>query len=152
MRVSKTGLFQRLTLSKDRPGAGEVTSIVTLRSTDHFGDHHHHDQGSFVIYRNGLLAVDPPVYRKVRGPQQPTEVHNTLNTHRVSMSYRAKATLKLVHLIEVGDGSAPGLAGDAAVRELERSIEMTLDGAMFLFSTQPPFAVEAPKANALNRN
>jgi len=24
------------------------------------------------------LAVDPPVYQKVRGPQQPTEVHNTL--------------------------------------------------------------------------
>ncbi len=24
------------------------------------------------------MAVDPPVYQKVRGPQQPTEVHNTL--------------------------------------------------------------------------
>jgi len=31
-----------------------------------------------MIYRQGLLAVDPPVYRKVAGPQQPTEVHNTL--------------------------------------------------------------------------
>jgi hypothetical protein len=53
-------------------------TIVTLRATDHFGDHHHYDQGSFIIYRHGLLAVDPPVYRQVRGPQQPTEVHNTL--------------------------------------------------------------------------
>ena len=53
-------------------------TIVTFRATDHYGDHNHHDQGSFLIYRKGLLAVDPPVYRKVRGPQEPTGVHNTL--------------------------------------------------------------------------
>lgn len=53
-------------------------TIVALRSTDHFGDHNHYDQGSFTIYRQGLLAVDPPVYRQVRGPQQTTEHHNTL--------------------------------------------------------------------------
>ena len=53
-------------------------TIVTFRSTDHYGDHNHHDQGSFIIYREGLLAVDPPVYQKVRGPQEPTAVHNTL--------------------------------------------------------------------------
>jgi hypothetical protein len=52
--------------------------VVAFRCTDHFGDHHHYDQGSFMIWRNGLLAVDPPVYRKVRGPQQLTEHHNTL--------------------------------------------------------------------------
>ncbi len=61
-----------------RSGWDDDATIVTLRATDHFGDHHHYDQGSFMIYRHGLLAVDPPVYRKVRGPQQPTEVHNTL--------------------------------------------------------------------------
>jgi hypothetical protein len=53
-------------------------TIVAFRSTDHYGDHNHHDQGSFLIYRQGLLAVDPPIYRKVRGPQEPTAVHNTL--------------------------------------------------------------------------
>jgi hypothetical protein len=56
----------------------EDGTIVTFRSTDHYGDHNHHDQGSFILYRRGLLAVDPPVYRKVRGPQEPTAVHNTL--------------------------------------------------------------------------
>jgi hypothetical protein len=61
-----------------RSGWDEGATIVTFRCTDHFGDHHHYDQGSFLIYRNGLLAVDPPVYRTVRGPQQPTQVHNTL--------------------------------------------------------------------------
>ena len=61
-----------------RSGWDDGATILTLRSTDHFGDHHHYDQGSFMIYRNGLLAVDPPVYRKVAGPQQPTAVHNTL--------------------------------------------------------------------------
>jgi len=53
-------------------------TIVAFRSTDHYGDHNHHDQGAFLIYRKGLLAVDPPVYRKVRGPQESTAVHNTL--------------------------------------------------------------------------
>ncbi len=53
-------------------------TIVGFRCADHFGDHHHYDQGSFLIYRRGLLAVDPPVYRKVAGPQQKTENHNTL--------------------------------------------------------------------------
>ncbi len=56
----------------------DEATVVTFRSTDHFGDHHHYDQGSFMIYREGLLAVDPPVYQKTRGPQQKTEYHNTL--------------------------------------------------------------------------
>lgn len=53
-------------------------TVVSFGCKDHFGDHHHYDQGGFMIFRNGLLAVDPPVYRKVAGPQQPTAVHNTL--------------------------------------------------------------------------
>ena len=56
----------------------DTATIVAFRCTNHFGDHHHYDQGSFLIWHNGLLAVDPPVYRKVRGPQQLTENHNTL--------------------------------------------------------------------------
>jgi len=61
-----------------RSGWRDDSTIVAFRCTDHYGDHNHHDQGSFLIYRQGLLAVDPPVYRKVRGPQEPTSVHNTL--------------------------------------------------------------------------
>ena len=57
---------------------GDNATVVSLGCQDHFGDHHHYDQGGFMIYRNGLLAVDPPVYNKVAGPQQPTSVHNTL--------------------------------------------------------------------------
>jgi len=61
-----------------RSGWGDGDTVVAFTATDHFGDHHHYDQGSFIIYRNGLLAVDPPVYRKIRGPQQRTEHHSTL--------------------------------------------------------------------------
>ncbi|MBN1420655.1 MAG: heparinase II/III family protein [Planctomycetes bacterium] len=61
-----------------RSGWDDGGTIVAFTVTDHFGDHHHYDQGSFVIYRNGLLAVDPPVYRRIRGPQQRTDNHNTL--------------------------------------------------------------------------
>ena len=61
-----------------RSGWDDGDTVIAFACTDHFGDHHHYDQGSFLIYRNGLLAVDPPVYRKIRGPQQKTEHHNTL--------------------------------------------------------------------------
>jgi len=61
-----------------RSGWDDGATVVSFGCKDHYGDHHHYDQGGFMIYRNGLLAVDPPVYRKVRGPQQPTSLHNTL--------------------------------------------------------------------------
>ena len=56
----------------------DTATVVALTCTDHLGDHHHYDQGGLTIYRQGLLAVDPPVYHRVRGPQQKTENHNTL--------------------------------------------------------------------------
>ncbi|MFO8012148.1 MAG: heparinase II/III family protein, partial [Phycisphaerae bacterium] len=61
-----------------RSGWGDGDTVVAFTCSDHFGDHHHYDQGSFIVYRHGLLAVDPPVYRKIRGPQQRTENHSTL--------------------------------------------------------------------------
>jgi hypothetical protein len=270
-----------------RSGWEDGATIVTFRATDHFGDHHHYDQGSFMVYRNGLLAVDPPVYRQVRGPQQRTDVHNTLllggqgqrpvrgqwfktvedfqknlqggrqletgdvlfskeagtwaavagqfaqaysggqvqscvrqmlfvrpgkilvvdqlappangrlpevqwllqvpqspviedrnfstsngrswlrcralspggsgpsveptpvNTHRVSLSYQADGPLKLVHLLEVGDDPQPAKPPQAAVRTSARGLEVTLDGATFLFLDRPPFSVEAAVAEVL---
>ena len=61
-----------------RSGWDENATVVAFGCKDHYGDHNHYDQGGFCIYRNGLLAVDPPVYNRVNGPQQPTDVHNTL--------------------------------------------------------------------------
>lgn len=61
-----------------RSGWDDGATVVALTCTDHLGDHHHYDQGGLMVYRHGLLAVDPPVYRHVRGPQQKTENHNTL--------------------------------------------------------------------------
>jgi hypothetical protein len=61
-----------------RSGWGDGDTIVGFRCADFLGNHHHYDQGGFWLYRRGLLAVDPPVYRTVGGPQQPTDVHNAL--------------------------------------------------------------------------
>ena len=61
-----------------RSGWNDGATVVALRSTDHFGDHNHFDQGSFMIWRQGWLAIDPRVYKKVAGPQQASEHHNTL--------------------------------------------------------------------------
>ena len=59
-------------------------TLVAFGVKDHYGDHNHYDQGQFTIYRNTILAVDPPVYNSTRGPQQPSDVHNTLliNGHK----------------------------------------------------------------------
>jgi len=61
-----------------RSGWDDGATVVGFGCKDHYGDHNHYDQGGFMIYRNALLAVDPPVYKRIRGPQQPTDVHNTL--------------------------------------------------------------------------
>jgi hypothetical protein len=53
-------------------------TMIAFRCTDHFGDHNHFDQGSFTVYRDGELALDPRHYKKVRGPQQATRGHSTL--------------------------------------------------------------------------
>lgn len=53
-------------------------TVVGFRCTDFYGQHHHLDQGSFVIYRNGWLALDAGTYQRVAGPQMKTDAHNTL--------------------------------------------------------------------------
>jgi hypothetical protein len=53
-------------------------TVVGFRCTDYFGQHLHLDQGSFVIFRNGLLALDAGTYQRVGGEQAGTDAHNTL--------------------------------------------------------------------------
>ena len=61
-----------------RSGWDDDAAVVAFRCTDHFGDHNHFDQGSFIVFRHGMLAIDQRAYKKVAGPQQPTATHNTL--------------------------------------------------------------------------
>jgi hypothetical protein len=53
-------------------------TVVALHCTDCYTGHNHFDQGSFVVYRRGLLALDAGAYKKVGGAQQKTPCHNTL--------------------------------------------------------------------------
>ena len=57
---------------------GPDATVVGFRCTDFFGNHNHFDQGSFMIYRQGLIATDPPFYPRVHGGQEKTEFHSTL--------------------------------------------------------------------------
>ncbi len=254
-------------------------TLVGFRSTDHYGDHNHFDQGSFIIYRGGPLAVNPPLYRLTRGPQQKTENHNTLlingqgqrpvrgqwfstlvefkenltggqmletgdilfyqdtpewtgasgqfaqsypaglikscvrqflfvrpqtvvivdqlsaltgrtlgevqwllltpkepivdngvvttsngkswlrcqpllpgaprvtvtpalrDTYRVSLKYKGRETLTLVHFLEVGDGTPPVVLPEVKVHATDRAIELSWEGKTFIFAAQPPFAI-----------
>ncbi len=57
-------------------------TVVGFKCTDYYQGHFHHDAGSFVVYRNGLLAVDAGKYtrytRKLRAPMIATSAHNSL--------------------------------------------------------------------------
>ncbi|MFO7899442.1 MAG: heparinase II/III family protein [Planctomycetota bacterium] len=57
-------------------------TVVGFRCTDYYQGHFHHDAGSFVVYRNGLLAVDAGRYtrytRELRAPIIATSAHNSL--------------------------------------------------------------------------
>ena len=53
-------------------------TVVGFRCTDYYQCHFHYDVGSFVIYRNGLLAVDAGRYGNVYGHQAQTNAHSTL--------------------------------------------------------------------------
>jgi hypothetical protein len=57
-------------------------TVVGFRCSDYYQGHFHHDAGSFVIYRNGLLAVDAGKYtlytKELRAPIIATSAHNSL--------------------------------------------------------------------------
>jgi Heparinase II/III-like protein len=53
-------------------------TILGFRCNDAYTGHNHMDQGSFVIYRKGLLALDAGYYKKAGGSQRQTRNHNTL--------------------------------------------------------------------------
>ncbi len=61
-----------------RSGWNDRDTVLAFRCTDHYTGHNHFDQGSFILWRNGLLAVDAGYYGKAQGPQIQTENHNTL--------------------------------------------------------------------------
>ena len=57
-------------------------TVIGFRSTDYYQGHFHYDAGSFIVYRNGLLAVDAGNYTKyddsLRAPIAATHSHNSL--------------------------------------------------------------------------
>ena len=74
----------------------DAATVVGFRATDYFGQHLHLDQGSFVIYRNGLLALDAGRYGRVGGEQMRTDAHNTLlfgGEGQRRLGYQSAATL-----------------------------------------------------------
>jgi hypothetical protein len=74
----------------------DAATVVGFRATDYFGQHLHLDQGSFVVYRNGLLALDAGRYGRVGGEQMRTDAHNTLlfgGEGQRRLGYQSAATL-----------------------------------------------------------
>jgi len=72
-------------------------TVVGFRCNDAYTGHNHMDQGSFVIYRKGLLALDAGYYKNAGGPQRKTENHNTLLLGGKGQRYvrpRANASLE----------------------------------------------------------
>ncbi len=94
-----------------RSGWDEGSTVVGFRCTDFFGQHNHLDQGGFILYRNGLLALDAGRYQKVAGPPMASDAHNTLllgGQGQRRQRYQSAATLdaflsRLPKGLETGD-------------------------------------------------
>jgi hypothetical protein len=112
-----------------RSGWDEDATIVGFRCTDFLGQHHHLDQGSFFIYRKGMLALDAGLYQRVAGSQMNTDAHNTLllgSEGQRPQRYQSASTLvafteRLPKGLETGDilfyrdaGSWTAVAGQFA--------------------------------------
>jgi hypothetical protein len=90
---------------------GDGATVVGFRCSDFYGQHQHFDQGSFIIYRNGQLALDAGCYRHVGGEQIRTDAHNTLllgGRGQRLLKYQSAATLerftqRLAQDLETGD-------------------------------------------------
>jgi hypothetical protein len=75
------------------------------------------------------------------GGSIPTVESAPVNTHRVSFRYKADGPLTTVHVLETGDGPQPGKAAEAKTGKFGNTIEVTLDGETYIFSTRSPYAV-----------
>ena len=111
-----------------RSGWADGDTAVGFRCNDHYTGHNHFDAGSFVIYRNGPLALDAGTYKNVGGAQVKTENHNTLlfggqgqrpvrNNYTVSVESYRKALAPGPKSFETGNlllgDSKPGWAAAA---------------------------------------
>jgi hypothetical protein len=75
------------------------------------------------------------------GGAVPTVAATPVNTHCARFSYKGKATLTLVQLLEVGDGRRPDRPAEIKARQSGKGVEVILDGETFSFADRAPFEV-----------
>ncbi len=72
---------------------------------------------------------------------QLSAAHKLSDTYRVVFSYKGGPKLTLVHVLEVGDGAAPGKAAEIKPKVTAAGVELPLGGRTFLFSARAPFGI-----------
>ena len=69
-----------------------------------------------------------------------------VNTHRITYGYSESPQVDLVHVIEVGDGAAAGVAGSVVARRSGGELEVDVGGSVFRFGAEPDWAVTSDAA------
>ena len=131
VRPGKIVVVDQLTAPANRP-LPEVQWLLQMPKTPEM-------EGSSFWTSNGKswLRCRPLLPGNTKPAIEATEV----NTSRASLRYKGNTSLRLVHLLETGDGLAPQPAAAINVNEKVKGLEVHLDGAKFLFSNQTPFAI-----------
>ncbi len=88
-----------------------------------------------ILHRGATPTMTPGLKTQL------SAAHKLSDTYRVTFSYQGGPKLTLVHVLEVGDGTAPGKAAGVKAKLTAEGVEVPLGGRTFLFSSKPPFGI-----------
>jgi hypothetical protein len=120
-----------------RTGWNRDATWLAFTAGPYSESHAHQDQGGFMLYRGGWLAVTENIWTR-SGIQQGTEVHNVLRFERdgavLPQREGTTSTMKVEH---APDGAliiradlAPAYGGGSAVRAWTRELRFAADGRL----------------------
>jgi len=96
-------------------------------------------EGTTVLSTNGKSWLR---CRPLSPAASPPKIEPTpVGTHRATFTYPGAASLTLVHLIDVGDGSQPGPTQPARVATTADAVQIILGGKTYRFAAESPYAV-----------
>jgi len=121
-----------------RTGWDRDAAWIAFTAGPYVESHAHQDQGAFLLFRDGWLAVTENIWTR-SGIQQGTEVHNVLRFVRngTTVAQREGTTSRMTVTRDGAGGTlhatadlTPAYGGQAAVRSWERRLDFAADGTV----------------------
>ncbi len=119
-----------------RTGWDTGATWIAFTAGPYSESHAHQDQGSFMLYRGGWLAVTENIWTR-SGIQQGTDVHNVLRFEREGAVLPQREGTTSTMMVDRTDGAltvkadlSPAYGGGSAVRNWMRELRFTDDGRL----------------------